>query len=132
MPARLRRPWQAFGDVPAAGVAARAGAPPRSAGVGPGEEARFRVVVDSLTTDIKGALSAGYDIPFLTRGIHAEELGIQPGAAPDPERLAELCARHGEWPSAAIATFALVASGPRSRARRPLRRISASSPGRTE
>ena len=35
----------------------------------------------------------------------AEELGIEPGGAPEPERLAEVCARDGVWPSAAIATL---------------------------
>jgi hypothetical protein len=41
----------------------------------------------------------------VTHGIHAEELGILPGEAPDPKRLAELCARHGQRPTAAIATL---------------------------
>jgi HAD superfamily hydrolase (TIGR01459 family) len=70
-----------------------------------GPDARILVVGDSLATDIKGAVAAGYDSLFVTRGIHAEELGIAPGEEPDPERLAELCARHGEWPTAAIATL---------------------------
>ena len=41
----------------------------------------------------------------MTRGIFAAELGIAPGEAPDPARLAALCARHGYVPTAAIATF---------------------------
>jgi HAD superfamily hydrolase (TIGR01459 family) len=73
--------------------------------LGQGDGARILVVGDSLATDIRGALAAGYDSLFVTRGIHAEELGVQPGAAPDPARLAELCARHGIWPTAAIATL---------------------------
>jgi HAD superfamily hydrolase (TIGR01459 family) len=69
------------------------------------DDARILVVGDSLTTDIKGAAAAGYDSLLVTRGIHAEELGILPGEAPDPKRLAELCARHGQRPTAAIATL---------------------------
>jgi HAD superfamily hydrolase (TIGR01459 family) len=68
-------------------------------------DARILVVGDSLTTDIKGAHAAGYDSLFVTRGIHAGELGIEPGAEPDPRSVARLCARHGETPRAAIATL---------------------------
>jgi HAD superfamily hydrolase (TIGR01459 family) len=67
--------------------------------------ARVLVVGDSLVTDIKGAAAAGYDSLLVTRGIHAEELGIAPGDEPDPARLADLCARHGHRPTAAIATL---------------------------
>jgi HAD superfamily hydrolase (TIGR01459 family) len=73
--------------------------------LGQGEDARILVVGDSLATDIRGAAAAGYDSLFVTRGIHAEELGIAAGEEPDPQRLAELCARHGQWPTAAIATL---------------------------
>ena len=69
------------------------------------EDARILVVGDSLATDIKGAAAAGYDSLLVTRGIHAAELGIQPGETPDPGRLAALCARHGLFPTAAIATL---------------------------
>ncbi|MGH6899923.1 MAG: TIGR01459 family HAD-type hydrolase [Geminicoccaceae bacterium] len=73
--------------------------------LGQAEDARILVVGDSLATDIKGAVAAGYDSLFVTRGIHAEELGTLPGAAPDPERLSAVCARHGHCPTAAIATL---------------------------
>jgi HAD superfamily hydrolase (TIGR01459 family) len=73
--------------------------------LGQDEDARILVVGDSLATDIKGAVSAGYDSLFVARGIHAEELDIEPGAEPDPARLAALCTRHGHWPTAAIATL---------------------------
>ena len=66
---------------------------------------RILVVGDSLATDIAGAIAAGYDSLFVARGIHAEDLGIAPGAEPDPERLAEVCARHGQRPTMAIATL---------------------------
>jgi ribonucleotide monophosphatase NagD (HAD superfamily) len=69
------------------------------------EGARILVVGDSLATDIKGAVAAGYDSLLVTRGIHAEELGIRPGETPAPDRLAALCARHGQFPTAAMATL---------------------------
>jgi HAD superfamily hydrolase (TIGR01459 family) len=69
------------------------------------EDGRLLVVGDSLSTDIKGAAAAGYDSLLVARGIHAGELGIRPGEEPDPERLARLCARHGQSPTAAIATL---------------------------
>ena len=73
--------------------------------LGQPEDARILVVGDSLVTDIKGATAAGYDSLLVTRGIHAAELGIQPGEPPDPARLTALCARHGQLPTAAIATL---------------------------
>ena len=73
--------------------------------LGQGPKARILVVGDSLATDIKGAIAAGYDSLFVTRGIYADELGIEPGDEPAPERLLEVCARHGQWPTAAIATL---------------------------
>lgn len=66
---------------------------------------RVLVVGDSLTTDIKGGRAAGYDAVFVTRGIFAAELGIEPGEEPDPAAVAELCARYGERPVAALATL---------------------------
>ncbi len=59
----------------------------------------------SLTTDIKGAVAAGYDSLWVTRGIYAAELGIAPGDQPDPDKVHEVCERHGHWPTAAIASF---------------------------
>ena len=73
--------------------------------LGQGDDARILVVGDSLVTDIKGAVAAGYDSLLVTRGIQAEELGIAPGDEPDPARTAALCARHGQRPTAAIATL---------------------------
>jgi HAD superfamily hydrolase (TIGR01459 family) len=73
--------------------------------LGQAEDGPILVVGDSLATDIKGAAAAGYDSVLVTRGIHAQELGIAPGETPDPESLADLCARHGHLPTAAIATL---------------------------
>ena len=67
--------------------------------------ARTVVIGDSLTTDIKGASDAALRSVFVTRGIYAAELGIAPGDAPHPARLAALCAEHGIWPDAALATL---------------------------
>jgi HAD superfamily hydrolase (TIGR01459 family) len=68
-------------------------------------DARVLVVGDSLTTDIKGAVAAGFDSLWVTRGIYAAELGITPGDEPEPEKLLDVCERHGHWPTAAIAAF---------------------------
>jgi HAD superfamily hydrolase (TIGR01459 family) len=76
-----------------------------AAALGQSDDARILVVGDSLATDVRGALAAGFDSLFVTRGIHAEELGIEPGAEPDAAGLADVCARHGIWPTAAIATL---------------------------
>ncbi|HEX6141434.1 MAG TPA: TIGR01459 family HAD-type hydrolase [Geminicoccaceae bacterium] len=72
-------------------------------GLGPG--GRILVIGDSLTTDVRGAARAGFDSLFVTRGIFARDLGIAPGEAPEPARLAALCARHGERPVAATPTL---------------------------
>jgi HAD superfamily hydrolase (TIGR01459 family) len=73
--------------------------------LGQEEGGRILVVGDSLATDVRGATAAGYDSLFVTRGILAEELGIRPGDEPNPRCLAEVCARHGQIPTAAIATL---------------------------
>ncbi|HLO75622.1 MAG TPA: TIGR01459 family HAD-type hydrolase [Magnetospirillum sp.] len=66
---------------------------------------RVLAVGDALHTDVKGANAAGLRAVFVTQGIHAAELGIRPGAQPDPDTLRQVVARHGERPMAAIATF---------------------------
>lgn len=76
-----------------------------AADLGAGEGDRILVVGDSLTTDIKGATAAGFESIFVTRGIFAAELGIEPGAEPDPGALADLCERYGERPTYALATL---------------------------
>jgi HAD superfamily hydrolase (TIGR01459 family) len=68
---------------------------------------RTRVVAigDSLRTDIAGGQAAGLDTVFVTGGIHAEELGLVPGAKPDSAALYEACRRAGRIPNAALAAF---------------------------
>lgn len=69
------------------------------------DRARIVAVGDSLRTDVAGARAAGLDAVLVTSGIHAEEFGIGPGAAPDPQAIAAACARAGERPVAAIPAF---------------------------
>jgi HAD superfamily hydrolase (TIGR01459 family) len=68
--------------------------------------ARVCAIGDALHTDVKGANAAGIDSVLVTGGIHAEELGIAWGETPDPARLEQVIADHGETPTAAMATFA--------------------------
>lgn len=69
------------------------------------DRSRIVAIGDSLRTDIAGAVAAGIDAVLITGGIHAEELGIAHGEHPDPEALAEACARAGYIPAAAIPAF---------------------------
>lgn len=69
----------------------------------PGE--RVVVVGDAFETDIKGARAAGLAAIWCTGGIHAAELGVSHGTAPDPGRAQGLAERFGLWPLAAIPAF---------------------------
>ncbi len=71
----------------------------RMAGVAP---ERVLAIGDSFRTDIAGANRAGLDSLFALGGIHAEELGLAPGAAPDPAQLEAAIAAGGHRPTAAI------------------------------
>jgi len=73
--------------------------------LGIGDLARILAVGDSLRTDVAGAAGAGLDALFIAGGIHAAELQTAPGEAPDPARLAALCAAAGQTPVAALAAF---------------------------
>ena len=63
---------------------------------------RIVAIGDSLRTDIAGAHGAGLEAVLVTGGIHAEELGIVPGATADAAHLAEACRRAGHVPLAAL------------------------------
>lgn len=63
-------------------------------------------VGDSLRTDIAGGRAAGLDTVLVTGGIHADELGLEPGEAPDAEHLLAACRRQGNVPTAALPAFA--------------------------
>ncbi len=61
---------------------------------------------DSLHHDIEGGRGIGIDTIFVTAGIHAYDLGIQPGDKPAPEALNKLCGEQGVWPDYAMAKLA--------------------------
>jgi HAD superfamily hydrolase (TIGR01459 family) len=66
---------------------------------------RILAIGDSLRTDIAGAAAAGIDAVIVIGGIHAEELGAADGAEPDAQRLADMCAKEGLRPVAAVPAF---------------------------
>lgn len=55
---------------------------------------------DGMLTDVKGAADYGFDILYVSGGIHASEYGD--GQAPDPERLSAYLASHGRRPVATL------------------------------
>ncbi len=57
---------------------------------------------DSLRTDIAGARAVGIDGLFVCGGIHAEELGMAGGAAPDEAALATLFQARDMYPLAVL------------------------------
>jgi HAD superfamily hydrolase (TIGR01459 family) len=61
---------------------------------------------DSLHHDIEGGRVFGIDTIFVTAGIHARDLGIQPGETPAAEALAALCRQEGVWPDFAMPALA--------------------------
>ena len=66
---------------------------------------RIIAIGDSLRTDIAGAELAGIDAVLVVGGIHGEELGHRPDSPPSEAKIAEICAREGRRPIAAIPTF---------------------------
>ncbi len=66
---------------------------------------RVLAIGDSLRTDIAGAAAAGIDAVMVIGGIHADELGVADGEAPEPDALARLCADAGLSPVAAVPAF---------------------------
>ncbi len=60
---------------------------------------------DGLHTDIKGASGAGIASVLVTGGIHAREIGVEPGARPDPAAVARYCDQEGHAPTFAIGAF---------------------------
>ncbi len=66
---------------------------------------RVMAVGDALHTDIQGANGAGLASVFVTQGIHAQELAITPGQIPQAKALDDAYIRHGQRPTAAMASF---------------------------
>jgi HAD superfamily hydrolase (TIGR01459 family) len=58
-----------------------------------GDAPRVLAIGDGLPTDISGANAQGFDVLFITEGIHAADLG--PPLQPDPEKVAARLAREG-------------------------------------
>jgi HAD superfamily hydrolase (TIGR01459 family) len=73
--------------------------------LGIADRRRILAVGDSLRTDIAGANAAGIDSVLVTGGIHAEEFGLDAGAQPDLDRVAQAIAASGHTPDAVIAQF---------------------------
>jgi HAD superfamily hydrolase (TIGR01459 family) len=73
--------------------------------LGIAERRRVLAVGDSLRTDVAGARGAGLDCVWVVGGLHGEELGLAPGAAPEQARIAAALAAAGEAPLAAIGGF---------------------------
>ena len=66
--------------------------------------ARVLAIGDSIRTDLAGAAALGIDGVFITRGIHAEELGHRDD--PDLDRLARFFAEAGVTPKAVMRQLA--------------------------
>ena len=66
--------------------------------------ARVLAIGDSIRTDLAGAAALGIDGLFITRGIHAEELGGRDD--PDPERLGRFFREAGVTPRAVMRELA--------------------------
>jgi HAD superfamily hydrolase (TIGR01459 family) len=66
----------------------------------PIDGSRVLAIGDAMRTDIAGAVQQGFDVLFVTAGIHGEDLH---GAGPLEEAtLEQFSASHGLWPTAAI------------------------------
>ncbi|MGH7123795.1 MAG: HAD hydrolase-like protein, partial [Stellaceae bacterium] len=71
--------------------------------LGVADRHRVLAVGDSLRTDIAGANAVAIASLLIIGGIHGEELGVAPGALPDPTRLAAAIAKSGHHPTCAMA-----------------------------
>lgn len=61
---------------------------------------RVLMVGDNLATDIVGARNAGLDALWIAGGLHAEEIGLDPDAPLDPQRISEVLDAAGSTPEA--------------------------------
>jgi HAD superfamily hydrolase (TIGR01459 family) len=59
---------------------------------------------DGLLTDVKGAVNCGYDVLYISAGVHANEYGEH--GEPDPEKLTAWLSGHGVAP---VATMPMLA-----------------------
>jgi ribonucleotide monophosphatase NagD (HAD superfamily) len=64
------------------------------------------MVGDSLHHDIKGANASGVASAFITRGIHAAELGLREfGETAGIRAVSTLCRKHGSYPTYVLPSF---------------------------
>lgn len=66
----------------------------------PVEKSRVVAIGDGLLTDVKGAVNNGFDLLYISSGIHAKEYGVH--GRPDKDRLAAWLAGHGVSPVAVM------------------------------
>ncbi|MBX9464240.1 MAG: TIGR01459 family HAD-type hydrolase [Aquamicrobium sp.] len=64
------------------------------------ERGEVLAIGDGMLTDVKGAVSNGFDVLYVSGGIHAAEYGGE--LTPDRERLAAFLEKHGYRPVAVI------------------------------
>ncbi|MEL6921303.1 MAG: TIGR01459 family HAD-type hydrolase [Pseudomonadota bacterium] len=67
-------------------------------------KAKTMVIGDGITTDAKGAMDNGFDLLFITDGIHAREYGAH--GAPDMDRLTAFLDDFGATPVASMTKLA--------------------------
>jgi len=67
----------------------------------PVERAKVLAIGDGMMTDIKGAADNGFDVLYVSGGVHARDYGDP--LQPDPARLAAFLQKHGYRPVAVIA-----------------------------
>lgn len=70
------------------------------------DPAQVLAIGDSLRTDIAGARRMGFRSVLVTGGIHSEELGVNPGELPKPDKIEAACSAAGVTPDAVIAQMA--------------------------
>jgi HAD superfamily hydrolase (TIGR01450 family) len=66
----------------------------------PVSKSRIVAVGDGLLTDVKGAINNGFDLLYISSGIHAKEYGVH--GKPDNDRLAAWLKSHGVAPVAVM------------------------------
>lgn len=67
----------------------------------PVERSQVLAIGDGMMTDVKGAADNGFDVLYVSGGIHARDYGEPHN--PDPGRLAAFLEKHGYRPAAVIA-----------------------------
>lgn len=66
----------------------------------PVERSRVLAIGDGMMTDVKGAVDNGFDVLYVSGGIHARDYGD--ASQPDPARLVTFLEKHGYRPVAVI------------------------------